>query len=70
MVFFILDEFSSQDEDEELSKKQTIPRMLNTAQPIVISRCKALYNYSPKLYDELELNPGKFHFIVFLRLFK
>ncbi|XP_037028589.1 nostrin isoform X2 [Bradysia coprophila] len=52
------DEFSSQDEDEELSKKQTIPRMLTTQQPAVISRCKALYNYTPKLYDELELNPG------------
>lgn len=25
---------------------------------IVLSRCKALYSYSPKLYDELELNPG------------
>ncbi|KAL9880137.1 nostrin isoform 3-T10 [Glossina fuscipes fuscipes] len=26
--------------------------------PIVLGRCKALYSYSPKLYDELELNPG------------
>lgn len=25
---------------------------------LVISRCKALYSYTPKLYDELELNPG------------
>lgn len=59
---FLSDEFSSQDEDDELSKKQTIPRMLSTQQPIVISRCKALYNYSPKLYDELELNPGRYFY--------
>ncbi|KAL9883458.1 nostrin isoform 2-T7 [Glossina fuscipes fuscipes] len=26
--------------------------------PIVLGRCKALYSYTPKLYDELELNPG------------
>ncbi|XP_065362753.1 uncharacterized protein Nost isoform X5 [Calliphora vicina] len=25
---------------------------------VVLGRCKALYNYTPKLYDELELNPG------------
>lgn len=24
----------------------------------VLGRCKALYSYAPKLYDELELNPG------------
>jgi nostrin len=24
----------------------------------VIGRCKALYSYTPKLYDELELEPG------------
>lgn len=24
----------------------------------VLGRCKALYSYTPKLYDELELNPG------------
>lgn len=29
-----------------------------TAQATVLSRCKALYNYAPKLYDELELRPG------------
>ncbi|XP_075158486.1 nostrin isoform X3 [Haematobia irritans] len=26
--------------------------------PVVLGRCKALYNYTPKLYDELELIPG------------
>ncbi|XP_017477713.1 PREDICTED: LOW QUALITY PROTEIN: uncharacterized protein LOC108367574 [Rhagoletis zephyria] len=26
--------------------------------PIILSRCKALYSYTPKLYDELELTPG------------
>lgn len=25
---------------------------------MVIGRCRALYNYTPKLYDELELEPG------------
>lgn len=25
---------------------------------VVLGRCKALYNYTPKLYDELELIPG------------
>lgn len=25
---------------------------------VVIGRCRALYNYTPKLYDELELEPG------------
>lgn len=64
------DEFSSQDEDEELSKKQqtvvascvgestVMPRVIPVSPPMVISRCKALYSYLPKLYDELELNPG------------
>ncbi|XP_050329054.1 uncharacterized protein LOC126758730 isoform X2 [Bactrocera neohumeralis] len=26
--------------------------------PVILSRCKALYSYTPKLYDELELTPG------------
>lgn len=30
----------------------------HTAAAVVLGRCKALYNYTPKLYDELELNPG------------
>lgn len=25
---------------------------------VVIGRCRAMYNYQPKLYDELELEPG------------
>ncbi|XP_055374688.1 uncharacterized protein LOC129607619 isoform X2 [Condylostylus longicornis] len=29
-----------------------------TTKTIVLSRCKALYSYTPKLYDELELTPG------------
>lgn len=29
-----------------------------TLSPVVLSRCKALYSYTPKLYDELELTPG------------
>ncbi|XP_055909156.1 SH3 and F-BAR domain-containing protein DDB_G0274695 isoform X2 [Eupeodes corollae] len=31
---------------------------VNNCHSVVISRCKALYSYTPKLYDELELNPG------------
>lgn len=60
------DEFSSQDEDDEVSSKasvqaatKTAPSHTNgTAVPTILGRCKALYSYSPKLYDELELNPG------------
>lgn len=58
------DEFSSQDEDEDTPEKDkpdgaTVesPEHSNK-KPVVISRCKALYSYSPKLYDELELTPG------------
>lgn len=46
----MLDEFSSQDEDDSDGQKPV---------PIVISRCKAIYSYTPKLYDELELTPGE-----------
>uniref|UniRef100_A0A182NP94 Nostrin n=1 Tax=Anopheles dirus TaxID=7168 RepID=A0A182NP94_9DIPT len=28
------------------------------SQPVVLGRCRALFNYTPKLYDELELQPG------------
>lgn len=58
------DEFSSQDEDEDSVKKQTnagdsaMARVIPVSPPTVISRCQALYSYLPKLYDELELNPG------------
>ncbi|XP_053661207.1 uncharacterized protein LOC128710187 [Anopheles marshallii] len=27
-------------------------------QPTILGRCRALFNYTPKLYDELELQPG------------
>ncbi|XP_011177427.1 uncharacterized protein LOC105208996 isoform X1 [Zeugodacus cucurbitae] len=30
----------------------------NGGAPVILSRCKALYCYTPKLYDELELTPG------------
>uniref|UniRef100_A0A1A9W8N0 SH3 domain-containing protein n=1 Tax=Glossina brevipalpis TaxID=37001 RepID=A0A1A9W8N0_9MUSC len=36
----------------EMQEKQ------NNQIPIVLGKCKALYSYTPKLYDELELNPG------------
>lgn len=56
------DEFSSQDEDDEVSSKTSVQAVTKKssvpAAPIILSRCKALYSYSPKLYDELELNPG------------
>lgn len=61
-MFRNADEFSSQDEDDEVSggvKKQVATRRLSAATPAVISRCRALYSYMPKLYDELELQPGK-----------
>lgn len=55
------DEFSSNDDDDDdvsskkemLVKPQEIP-----PPPVVIGRCKAIYSYTPKLYDELELNSG------------
>lgn len=25
---------------------------------VIVGRCRALFNYTPKLYDELELQPG------------
>ncbi|XP_037938225.1 uncharacterized protein LOC119671592 isoform X2 [Teleopsis dalmanni] len=31
---------------------------ISSSTVVVLSRCKALYSYTPKLYDELELNPG------------
>lgn len=31
----------------------------NPITPKVISQCKAIYAYTPKLDDELEINPGK-----------
>lgn len=61
------DEFSSQDEDEEdiSGSKNSIERRTsvneNQSLPKIIGRCKAIYAYSPKLDDELEINPGENH---------
>lgn len=63
----ISDEFSSQDEDDDISSSKSSlvtnrlssPANGNQLVPKVISRCKAIYAYSPKLDDELEINPGK-----------
>lgn len=29
-----------------------------SAPAVILGRCRALFNYTPKLYDELELQPG------------
>ncbi|XP_063702533.1 uncharacterized protein LOC134832443 [Culicoides brevitarsis] len=42
------DEFSSDDESHSIDEKP----------PEIISKCRALYSYTPKLYDELELFQG------------
>lgn len=60
----ISDEFSSQDEDDEISSRNSVQginrrQTPNPSTPKIISRCKAIYAYSPKLDDELEINPGK-----------
>lgn len=63
------DEFSSHDEADEEDSSSS-PEVINKSmasvtdpsqpekQPVVIGRCRAMYNYTPKLYDELELEPG------------
>lgn len=54
------DEFSSQDEDDD-NNSSTTKKELRPQQQVsreVIGKCKALYSYTPKLYDELELTPG------------
>lgn len=33
-----------------------------TGKPKIISRCKAIYSYTPKLSDELRINPGSYRF--------
>lgn len=60
----IADEFSSQDEDDEIGSRNSIQgtnrrSTSNPSTPKIISRCKAIYAYTPKLDDELEINPGK-----------
>lgn len=65
----ISDEFSSQDEDDSISISKNSTQIPNQrdAKPKIISRCKAIYCYTPKLSDELRINPGRsrrtrFHF--------
>ncbi|XP_058464995.1 uncharacterized protein LOC131438766 [Malaya genurostris] len=67
------DEFSSQDEEEDRSSVglaiengthnhsngvDTGDSAHGTVSTVVLGRCRALFNYTPKLYDELELQPG------------
>jgi nostrin len=62
----IADEFSDEDEDHSATKKDINGHQSQTQVPTdatvpyatVIGQCKALYSYTPKLYDELELEPG------------
>lgn len=79
----VSDDFSSQDEDDELGgnkqRHSKMPTQTTTtssqsdltsngqaasAQPAVISRCRAIYSYEPKLYDELELSPGEWSSVI------
>uniref|UniRef100_A0AAG5DJH4 SH3 domain-containing protein n=1 Tax=Anopheles atroparvus TaxID=41427 RepID=A0AAG5DJH4_ANOAO len=65
------DEFSSQDEDDDPKQAQEnvggakadgtdtgCSGAAPSQQPVVLGHCRALFNYTPKLYDELELQPG------------
>lgn len=69
LIFLVIfsDEFSSQDEDDdEISGRNSVQgtnrrSTPNPSTPKIISRCKAIYAYTPKLDDELEINPGKFN---------
>lgn len=62
------DEFSSHDEGDDISSsknsiatnQRTSPTTKNQSMPKIISRCKAVYAYLPKLDDELEINPGEY----------
>lgn len=61
--FFAADEFSSQDEDDEISSRNSVQgtnkrSTPNPTMPKIISHCKAIYTYTPKLDDELEISPG------------
>lgn len=61
--FFAADEFSSQDEDDEISSRNSVQgtnkrSTPNPTMPKIISHCKAIYAYTPKLDDELEISPG------------
>lgn len=55
------DEFSSDDEGRSVDGKisdEPPPLPTQGPPPVVLGKCKALYSYTPKLYDELELFPG------------
>lgn len=60
LVLPFTDEFSSHDEaeDEEQVDKNASVAVEQQEQRVVIGRCRAMYSYTPKLYDELELEPG------------
>lgn len=58
--FSFSDEFSSQgsERDYQSSVLSHFPVLEDTT-PCPWGRCKALYHYAANLYDELNLNPGK-----------
>lgn len=64
IISFFLDEFSSQDEDDDINGSRNSIQDASrrpaskVSMPKIISRCKAIYAYTPKLDDELEINPG------------
>lgn len=64
IYLFFPDEFSSQDEDDDINGSRNSIQDANrrsaskASMPKIISRCKAIYAYTPKLDDELEINPG------------
>lgn len=67
--FSISDEFSSQDEDDdEINGRNSVQGLNrrttpNPPVPKIIGHCKAIYAYTPKLDDELEISPGSFDHI-------
>uniref|UniRef100_A0A336LYN4 CSON010696 protein n=1 Tax=Culicoides sonorensis TaxID=179676 RepID=A0A336LYN4_CULSO len=52
------DEFSSDDEGRSDAGKIDDEPLKPVEPLVIIGKCKALYSYTPKLYDELELFPG------------
>lgn len=64
LIFIFSDEFSSQDEEDDINGSRSSIQDANrrpaskASMPKIISRCKAIYAYTPKLDDELEINPG------------
>lgn len=49
---------SAELQQEQISNGDNANLLLASPAAVVLGRCKALYNYTPKLYDELELSPG------------